>query len=137
MGPDGAGHYVKMVHNGIEEWDMQVMCEGYAILRDLLGLTPKELHDVFAGWNRGDLDSFLIEITANIFLKEDPETGQALVDVILDRAAQKGTGKWTLQSAIEQTIVVSTINAAVEAGVLSSLKEHPVRASKQLPGPTN
>jgi 6-phosphogluconate dehydrogenase len=137
MGPDGAGHYVKMVHNGIEYGDMQLICEAYAILRDLLGLTPKELHDVFAGWNRGDLDSFLIEITANIFLKEDPETGQALVDVILDRAAQKGTGKWTLQSAIEQTIVVSTINAAVEARILSSLKEQRVRASQQLPGPSN
>ena len=137
MGPDGAGHYVKMVHNGIEYGDMQLICEAYAILRDLLGLTPRELHDVFADWNRGDLDSFLIEITANIFLKEDPETGQALVDVILDRAAQKGTGKWTLQSAIEQTIVVSTINAAVEARILSSLKEQRVRASKQLPGPSN
>ena len=137
MGPDGAGHYVKMVHNGIEYGDMQLICEAYAILRDLLGLTPKELHDVFADWNRGDLDSFLIEITANIFLKEDPETGQALVDVILDRAAQKGTGKWTLQSAIEQTIVVSTINAAVEARILSSLKEQRVRASQQLPGPSN
>jgi 6-phosphogluconate dehydrogenase len=137
MGPDGAGHYVKMVHNGIEYGDMQLICEAYAILRDLLGLTPKELHDVFANWNRGDLDSFLIEITSNIFLKEDPETGQALVDVILDRAAQKGTGKWTLQSAIEQTIVVSTINAAVEARILSSLKEQRVRASKQLPGPSN
>jgi 6-phosphogluconate dehydrogenase len=137
MGPDGAGHYVKMVHNGIEYGDMQLICEAYAILRDLLGLSPKELHDVFSDWNRGDLDSFLIEITANIFLKEDPETGQALVDVILDRAAQKGTGKWTLQSAIEQTIVVSTINAAVEARILSSLKEQRVRASKQLPGPSN
>jgi len=137
MGPDGAGHYVKMVHNGIEYGDMQLICEAYAILRDLLGLSPKELHDVFADWNRGDLDSFLIEITANIFLKEDPETEQALVDVILDRAAQKGTGKWTLQSAIEQTIVVSTINAAVEARILSSLKEQRVRASKQLPGPSN
>src|SRR6267142_6982770 len=137
MGPDGAGHYVKMVHNGIEYGDMQLICEAYAILRDLLGLSPEELHDVFADWNRGDLDSFLIEITANIFLKEDPETGQALVDVILDRAAQKGTGKWTLQSAIEQTIVVSTINAAVEARILSSLKEQRVRASKQLPGPSN
>jgi 6-phosphogluconate dehydrogenase len=137
MGPDGAGHYVKMVHNGIEYGDMQLICEGYAILRDLLGLSPNELHDVFAGWNRGDLDSFLIEITANIFLKKDPETGKALVDVILDRAAQKGTGKWTLQSAIEQTIVASTINAAVEARVLSSLKEQRVRAAKELSGPAD
>ena len=93
------------------------------------------LHEVFDTWNKGDLDSFLIEITANIFRKKDPETGKALVDVILDRAAQKGTGKWTLQSAIEQGVVISTINAAVEARVLSSLKEQRVRASKQLPAP--
>src|SRR5258708_12412053 len=126
-----------MVPNRIEFGDIQLIGEAYAILRDLLGLTPKELHDVFAGWNRGDLDSFLIEITANIFLKEDPETGQALVDVILDRAAQKGTGKWTLQSPIDHTIVVSTINAPLEARILSSLKEQRVRASKHLPDPTN
>jgi 6-phosphogluconate dehydrogenase len=137
MGPDGAGHYVKMVHNGIEYGDMQLICEAYAILRDLVSLSSKELHDVFAGWNRGDLDSFLIEITANIFLKKDPETDKPLVDVILDRAAQKGTGKWTLQSAIEQTIVISTINAAVEARVISSLKEQRIRAAKQLSGPSD
>jgi 6-phosphogluconate dehydrogenase len=135
MGPDGAGHYVKMVHNGIEYGDMQLICEAYAILRDLLGLSAAELHEVFAAWNRGDLDSFLIEITANIFSKKDPETGKALVDVILDKAGQKGTGKWTLQSAIDQAVVVSTINAAVEARILSAGKEQRVRASKQLPAP--
>ena len=135
MGPDGAGHYVKMVHNGIEYGDMQLICEAYAILRDLLGLTPEELHEVFSTWNRGDLDSFLIEITANIFSKKDPDTGKALVDVILDKAGQKGTGKWTLQSAIDQAVVVSTINAAVEARVLSAMKEQRVRASKELPAP--
>jgi 6-phosphogluconate dehydrogenase len=135
MGPGGAGHYVKMVHNGIEYGDMQLICEAYAILRDLLGLNTDELHEVFDTWNKGDLDSFLIEITANIFRKKDPETGKALVDLILDRAAQKGTGKWTLQSAIDQGVVISTINAAVEARVLSSLKEQRVRASKQLPAP--
>src|SRR6202035_165252 len=135
MGPGGAGHYVKMVHNGIEYGDMQLICEAYAILRAVLGLNANELHEVFDTWNKGDLDSFLIEITANIFRKKDPETGKPLVDLILDRAAQKGTGKWTLQSAIEQGVVISTINAAVEARILSSMKEQRVRASKQLPAP--
>ena len=136
MGAGGAGHYVKMVHNGIEYGDMQLICEAYAILRDLLRLGAPELHDVFDSWNKGDLDSFLIEITANIFTKKDPDTGKPLVDVILDKAGQKGTGRWTLQSAIEQGVVISTINAAVEARVLSSMKEQRVRASKQLPAPT-
>lgn len=136
MGTGGAGHYVKMVHNGIEYGDMQLICEAYAILRDLLGLGAPELHDVFDSWNKGDLDSFLIEITANIFTRRDPDTGKPLVDVILDKAGQKGTGRWTLQSAIEQGVVISTINAAVEARVLSSMKEQRVRASKQLPAPT-
>jgi 6-phosphogluconate dehydrogenase len=135
MGPDGAGHYVKMVHNGIEYGDMQLICEAYAILRDLLGLSSDELHEVFAAWNRGDLDSFLIEITANIFSKKDPETSRPMVDVILDKAGQKGTGKWTLQSAIDRAVVVSTINAAVESRILSAAKEQRVRASKQLPAP--
>jgi 6-phosphogluconate dehydrogenase len=135
MGPDGAGHYVKMVHNGIEYGDMQLICEAYAILKNVLGLNADDLHDVFATWNRGDLDSFLIEITANIFQKKDPETGKPLVDAILDKAGQKGTGKWTLQSAIDQAVVVSTINAAVEARVLSAMKDQRVRASKVLPAP--
>jgi 6-phosphogluconate dehydrogenase len=124
-----------MVHNGIEYGDMQLICEAYAILKDILGMQADELHKVFADWNRGDLDSFLIEITANIFTKKDPDTGKPLVDVILDKAGQKGTGKWTLLSAIDQGVVVSTINAAVEARVLSSMKEQRVRASKQLTGP--
>jgi 6-phosphogluconate dehydrogenase len=135
MGTGGAGHYVKMVHNGIEYGDMQLICEAYAILRNVLGLGADELHEVFAEWNRGDLDSFLIEITANIFKKKDSETGKPLVDLILDKAGQKGTGRWTLESAIEQGVVISTINAAVEARVLSSLKDQRVRASKQLPAP--
>jgi 6-phosphogluconate dehydrogenase len=135
MGPGGAGHYVKMVHNGIEYGDMQLICEAYAILRDVLGLSADELHEVFDAWNKGDLDSFLIEITANILRRKDPETGKPLVDVILDKAGQKGTGKWTLLSAIELGVVVSTINAAVEARVLSSMKEQRVRASKILPAP--
>ena len=137
MGTDGAGHYVKMVHNGIEYGDMQLICEAYAILRSILALAPDELHEVFASWNKGDLDSFLIEITSNIFTRKDSETGKALVDVILDKAGQKGTGKWTLQSAIDQAVVVSTINAAVEARVLSAMKDQRVRASKQLTGPSS
>jgi 6-phosphogluconate dehydrogenase len=135
MGPDGAGHYVKMVHNGIEYGDMQLICEAYAILSSYLGLTTEELAEIFAEWNRGDLDSYLIDITAQIFRKKDPETGQPMVDVILDKAGQKGTGIWTLQSAIQQSVVISTINAAVEARVISSRKDERVAASKVLPQP--
>src|SRR5689334_16696524 len=135
MGPDGAGHYVKMVHNGIEYGDMQLICEAYAILSHVLGLTAEELADIFGEWNRGDLDSYLIDITAQIFRKRDPETGKPMVDVILDKAGQKGTGIWTLQSAIQQSVVISTINAAVEARVISSRKEERVHASKILPQP--
>jgi 6-phosphogluconate dehydrogenase len=135
MGPDGAGHYVKMVHNGIEYGDMQLICEAYAIMKDVLGLEANELSEIFADWNRGDLDSYLIEITAKIFRKIDPETGKPLVDVILDKAGQKGTGLWTLQSAIAISVVISTINAAVEARVISSRKEDRVASSKVLPQP--
>ena len=135
MGTDGAGHYVKMVHNGIEYGDMQLICEAYAILSGVLGLTTDELADIFTEWNRGDLDSYLIDITAQIFRKKDPETGKPMVDVILDKAGQKGTGIWTLQSAIRQSVVISTINAAVEARVISSRKDDRVKASKILPQP--
>jgi 6-phosphogluconate dehydrogenase len=135
MGPDGAGHYVKMVHNGIEYGDMQLICEAYAILKDVAGMSVKELADTFTEWNKGELDSYLIEITSQIFRKIDPETGKALVDVILDKAGQKGTGMWTLQSAIAQSVVISTINAAVEARVISSRKDERVAASKILPQP--
>ena len=136
MGPDGAGHYVKMVHNGIEYGDMQLICEAYAILKDVARTSrPAELAEIFAEWNKGELDSYLIEITAQIFRKIDPETGKPLVDVILDKAGQKGTGIWTLQSAISQSVVISTINAAVEARVISSRKEERVAASKILPQP--
>ena len=135
MGPDGAGHYVKMVHNGIEYGDMQLICEAYAILKDVLGLEGNDLAAIFEEWNKGDLDSYLIEITSEIFRKIDPETGKPLVDVILDRAGQKGTGLWTLQSALSQSVVISTINAAVEARVISSRKEERVAASKILPQP--
>ncbi|HEX8898312.1 MAG TPA: NADP-dependent phosphogluconate dehydrogenase, partial [Chthoniobacterales bacterium] len=135
MGPDGAGHYVKMVHNGIEYGDMQLICEAYAIMKDVLGLDAKELAEIFTDWNRGDLDSYLIEITSKIFRKIDPETGKPLVDVILDKAGQKGTGLWTLQSAIAISVVISTINAAVEARVISSRKDDRVASSKILPQP--
>jgi 6-phosphogluconate dehydrogenase len=135
MGPDGAGHYVKMVHNGIEYGDIQLICEAYAILKDILAMQASELADIFAEWNKGELDSYLIEITSQIFRKIDPETGKPLVDMILDKAGQKGTGIWTLQSAIKQSVVISTINAAVEARVISSRKEERVAASKILPQP--
>ena len=135
MGPDGAGHYVKMVHNGIEYGDMQLICEAYAILKDVLGMEAAELADIFTEWNKGALDSYLIEITSQIFRRLDPDTGKPLVDVILDKAGQKGTGKWTLLSAIEQAVVISTINAAVEARVISSRKEDRVAAAKILPHP--
>ena len=135
MGPDGAGHYVKMVHNGIEYGDIQLICEAYAILKDILGMEAAELADTFAEWNKGELDSYLIEITSRIFRRIDSETGKPLVDVILDKAGQKGTGIWTLQSAIGQSVVISTINAAVEARVISSRKQERVEASKILPQP--
>ncbi|HTL77996.1 MAG TPA: NADP-dependent phosphogluconate dehydrogenase [Candidatus Babeliales bacterium] len=135
MGPDGAGHYVKMVHNGIEYGDIQLICEAYAILKDILGLEAGQLADVFAEWNKGELESYLIEITSQIFQKIDPDTGKPLVDVILDKAGQKGTGIWTLQAAIKQYVVISTIDAAVEARVISSRKEERVTASEILPQP--
>ena len=135
MGPDGAGHYVKMVHNGIEYGDIQLICEAYAILKDIAEMDAAQLAETFAEWNKGELDSYLIEITSQIFRKIDPETGKPLVDVILDKAGQKGTGIWTLQSAIKQSVVISTINAAVEARVISSRKDERVAASKILPQP--
>jgi len=135
MGPNGAGHYVKMVHNGIEYGDIQLICEAYAILKDVLGMDAAQLADTFAEWNKGELESYLIEITSVIFRKIDPDTGKPLVDMILDKAGQKGTGIWTLQAAIRQYVVISTINAAVEARVISSRKEERVAASKILPHP--
>jgi 6-phosphogluconate dehydrogenase len=135
MGPDGAGHYVKMVHNGIEYGDIQLICEAYAIVKDIVEMDAAQLAETFAEWNKGELDSYLIEITSQIFRKIDPETGNPLVDMILDKAGQKGTGIWTLQSAIRQSVVISTINAAVEARVISSRKEERVAASKILPQP--
>jgi 6-phosphogluconate dehydrogenase len=135
MGPRGAGHYVKMVHNGIEYGDMQLIAEVYDILHRGAGLSNSELADLFAKWNTGELQSYLIEITAAIFRCTDPETGKALVDVILDEAAQKGTGKWTSQNALDVGAPIPTINAAVESRILSSLKSQRVSASKTISGP--
>ena len=135
VGPDGAGHFVKMVHNGIEYGDMQLIAEAYDILRRALSLDASELADIFSEWNRGSLESFLIEITANIFRVRDPETGGALVDLILDKAEQKGTGKWTAQEALDLGVAIPTIAAAIDARVLSSIKEERVIASRLLKGP--
>ncbi|AIS90762.1 NADP-dependent phosphogluconate dehydrogenase [Burkholderia pseudomallei] len=136
MGPDGAGHYVKMVHNGIEYGDMQLIAESYAVLKQVAGLTNDELGAVYAEWNQGELDSYLIEITAEIFGKKDDETGEHLVDVILDRAAQKGTGKWTSQNALDLGVPLPLITESVFARVLSSLKAQRVAASEVLSGPS-
>jgi len=135
IGSGGAGHYVKMVHNGIEYGDMQLICEAYSLLKDGLGLSHDELYDVFARWNTGDLDSYLIEITRDIFSVVDPKTGNALVDMILDKAGQKGTGLWTAQSALDLFVPTTLITEAVFARNLSALKEQRVRASKVLSGP--
>lgn len=135
IGPDGSGHYVKMVHNGIEYGDMQLICEAYFLLKNVLGLDAEELQRVFSHWNRGELDSYLIEITADIFAKIDEETGRPLVDVILDKAGQKGTGKWTSQSALDLGVPLPIITEAVFARFLSAMKEERVEASKVLTGP--
>ncbi len=134
IGPGGAGHYVKMVHNGIEYGDMQLIAEAYALLR-AAGMSTDEMAEVFARWNEGELHSYLIQITAEALRQRDPETGQPVVDLILDKAGQKGTGQWTLINAAENAVVVSTINAAVEARVMSSMKDARVAASSVLQGP--
>lgn len=135
IGPDGAGHYVKMVHNGIEYGDMQLICEAYQLLKDVLGVSTEELHEIFADWNRGELDSYLIEITTDIFTKYDEETGKPMVDVILDSAGQKGTGKWTSQSSLDLGVPLSIITESVFSRFLSAMKEERVAASKVLAGP--
>ena len=135
LGPRGAGHYVKMVHNGIEYGDMQLIAEAYDILQRALGLSAGELADIFEEWNNGVLDSYLIEITYKVFRKLDEETGQPLVDMVLDKAGQKGTGKWTSQDAFEIGAPIPTINAAVVSRIVSSLKEERVAAADVLPGP--
>ena len=134
VGPDGAGHFVKMVHNGIEYGDMQLIAEAYEMLRRGLGLGAEELADIFDEWNRGRLESFLIEITAKIFRVRDDETGAPLVDKVLDKAGQKGTGKWTAQVALDLGVSIPTIAAAIDARVLSSMKDERVRASSLLGG---
>ncbi|TVR53696.1 MAG: NADP-dependent phosphogluconate dehydrogenase [Puniceicoccaceae bacterium] len=135
IGPDGAGHYVKMVHNGIEYGDMQMICEAYALMKDLLGLSAGEMGEVFSRWNEGVLDSFLIEITAEILKQKDPAGDGPLVDVILDTAGQKGTGKWTSVNALDMGIPAPTIAEAVFARCLSAIKEERVAAAKVLSGP--
>lgn len=135
IGPDGAGHYVKMVHNGIEYGDMQLICEAYFMMKNILGLSAEELHEVFAEWNKGELDSYLIEITADIFTKTDEETGKPLVDVILDTAGQKGTGKWTSQNALDLGVPLPLVTESVFARFISAMKDERVAASKLLRGP--
>ncbi|WP_054958341.1 NADP-dependent phosphogluconate dehydrogenase [Paenibacillus dakarensis] len=135
IGPDGAGHYVKMVHNGIEYGDMQLICEAYQLMKDVLGLDAKELQAIFSEWNKGELDSYLIEITADIFSKYDEETGKPMVDVILDTAGQKGTGKWTSQSSLDLGVPLSMITESVFSRFLSAMKEERVHASTILNGP--
>jgi 6-phosphogluconate dehydrogenase len=136
IGAGGAGHYVKMVHNGIEYGDMQLITEAYLLLKLVLGMDAQELHRTFLEWNSGDLDSYLIEITADIFSKKDEETGKPMVDVILDKAGQKGTGKWTVQSSLELGVSAPTIAEAVFARIISSIKDERVEASKILTGPS-
>lgn len=135
IGPDGAGHYVKMVHNGIEYGDMQLIGEAYNLLTSVLGTSAEELQSIFSEWNKGELDSYLIEITADIFSKYDKDTGKPMVDVILDSAGQKGTGKWTSQSSLDLGVPLSMITESVFARFLSAMKEERVAASKILSGP--
>jgi 6-phosphogluconate dehydrogenase len=135
IGADGAGHYVKMVHNGIEYGDMQLICEAYSILRHSLGKTPEQISAIMREWNTGDLDSFLIEISADVLAQKDPVTGAPFVDVVLDAAGQKGTGKWTSVNALDLGIPAASVAEAVFARCISALKDERVRASKLLTGP--
>jgi 6-phosphogluconate dehydrogenase len=136
IGPGGAGHFVKMVHNGIEYGDMQLIAEAYGLFRNGFGLSTEEMADIFEEWNQGDLESYLIEITAKILRVKDPESGKPLVDLVLDKAGQKGTGKWTSQIALDLGVPIPTIAAAIVARVLSSQKDARVEASKQISGRT-
>lgn len=135
IGPDGAGHYVKMVHNGIEYGDMQLISEAYFIMKHALGLTTQEMSDIFSEWNKGELDSYLVEITADILSKRDEDTGKPLVDQILDVAGQKGTGKWTSQNALDLGVSLPIVTESVFVRFISSVKEERVSASKILQGP--
>ena len=135
VGADGAGHFVKMVHNGIEYGDMQLICEAYYIMKHGLGLENEEMHKIFSNWNQGELNSYLVEITADILGKTDKETGKPMVEMILDTAGQKGTGKWTSQAALDLGVPTLTITEAVFARCLSAVKEERVAAAKILSGP--
>ncbi len=135
VGDEGAGHYVKMVHNGIEYGDIQLICEAYHLLKALLGLEAPEFHEVFARWNKGPLDSYLIEITRDIFGFQDEATGRPMVDLILDKAGQKGTGKWTVNSALDLGVPLTLIGEAVFSRCLSAQKDERVEAEKILKGP--
>jgi 6-phosphogluconate dehydrogenase len=135
IGAGGAGHFVKMVHNGIEYGDMQLIAEAYDLMRRVLGMTADEMADVFEEWNRGELESYLIEITAKILRVRDPETGKPLVDLVLDKAGQKGTGRWASELALELGVPIPTIDAAVDTRNLSSRKDERVEASKQIAAP--
>lgn len=135
VGPNGAGHFVKMVHNGIEYGDMQLIAEAYDILRTVVGCTPQELSAIFRGWNEGVLSSYLIEITGKIFAMRDPHGDGFLVDKILDKAGQKGTGAWTAQVALDLGVAIPTISAAVDARIMSSMKDQRVRASTEFEAP--
>ena len=135
IGPDGAGHYVKMVHNGIEYGDMQMICEAYDLMRGVLGMKAPEIGKVFAKWNKGALDSFLVEITADILQQTDAATKKPFVDIVLDTAGQKGTGKWTSVSALDMGVPAPTVAEAVFARCISAVKEERVAASKILKGP--
>jgi len=134
IGPGGAGHYVKMIHNGIEYGDMQLICEAYNIFKQA-GIPTDEMAAIFNDWNEGDLQSYLIQITGKALEQRDPETGQPVVELIVDKAGQKGTGQWTLLNAAENAVVISTINAAVEARILSSQRAQRLAASQHLSGP--
>lgn len=136
IGANGAGHFVKMMHNGIEYGDMQLICEAFALLKEVLNPSYEELADIFTEWNKGELDSYLIEITRDILGKMDEETGKPMLDVILDTAGQKGTGKWASQSALDEGVSTQTITEAVFARCLSAIKEERVGASKILHGPS-
>ena len=135
VGANGAGHYVKMIHNGIEYGDMQMICEAYDVMRHVLGMEPAEMGEVFAEWNQGELDSYLIEITAEILAKTDDESGKPMIDLILDAAGQKGTGKWTGIDALQLGAVATAITEAVYARSLSALKDERVAAAAVLQGP--
>ena len=136
IGPGGAGHFVKMVHNGIEYGDMQLICEAYHIFK-AAGFSNEKMAEIFTGWNEGDLESFLIQITSKIFVQKDPETGKDIVDLVMDKAGQKGTGRWTMMNAVEQAVPLSCIGGAVEARILSAMRDQRLKAATILTGPND